>query len=106
MQSLRLKNLLITSNLSKFLCRQYAFTVNLNVKAIDSLEIAADRAFGPNKKINVQVYDSQGRLQNGSQVNIMHHDDGFYMNYNRSEDDKLVVNFPLTARLKDFGELI
>ncbi|XP_070495385.1 uncharacterized protein [Chironomus tepperi] len=102
MQSLRLRNLLITSSLPKFLCRHYAFTVNLNVKAIDSLEIAADRAFGPNKKINVQVYDSQGRLQNGSQVNIMHHDDGFYMNYNRSEDDKLVVNFPLTARLKDF----
>lgn len=104
MQSLKLRNLLTSTNITKLLLRQYSFTVNLNVKSIDSIEIAADKAFGPNKKIQVQVFDSQGRLQNGSQVNIMQKDDGFYMNYNRSEEDKLVVNLPLTTRLKDYGE--
>lgn len=103
MISLRSRSLL---NFSKLVHRQYSFTVNLNVKAIDSIEIAADKAFGPNKKINVQVYDSQGRLQNGSQMNIMQHEDGFYMNYNRSEEDKLVVSLPLTSKLNTFGEFM
>ncbi|KAG5666662.1 hypothetical protein PVAND_014677 [Polypedilum vanderplanki] len=102
MQSLKFRPLLTSNSLAKVLLRHSTFTVNLNVKAIDSIEIAADKVFGPGKKVNVKVYDNQGRLQNGSQMNIMQREDGFYMNYNRSEDDKLVVNLPLTARLTDF----
>jgi hypothetical protein len=104
MQSLKLRPLLASPHLTKLLLRHSTFTVNLNVKAIDSIEIAADKVFGPGKKVSVRVYDSHGRLQNGSQMNIMQREDGFYMNYNRCEDDKLVVSLPLTARLAEFGE--
>jgi hypothetical protein len=93
----------MASQLSRLALRHSSFTVKLQVKAIESIEINAEKSFSPDKRIKVKVIDNTGKLQNGSQMNIIQREDGFYMNYNRSEADKILVNLPLSPLLMNFG---
>lgn len=58
MRVLQLRNLLTAASLPKLITRQYtagSYTVSLTVKSIDSITITADKTFGPNRKVSVNV---------------------------------------------------
>lgn len=55
MRLMQLRRLINATSLSKTASRHYSFTVNLTVKSIDSIQISADKTFGPNRKVSVQV---------------------------------------------------